>query len=119
MRSLYFNYLLISVILILIIALPTLAEPKSELAVDHSQSQAKYDICAALYRDKKYRGAISACTDAIKFSHKLNLSFLYGYRASSYFRLGDKKNAKKDLETGDKTGGNTSKFIYMVLGEDI
>ena len=119
MRLLKFIYLLMSTLSCLLIALPVLADKEQESMTVHSQSQARYDQCVALHSEKNYREAIPACTDAIKIAHRKNLSFLYGYRASSYHRLGDKENAKKDIEAGNKTGGDTTKFVYMVLGDEI
>ena len=98
----------------------TMASEDAKKPENYAQILAKHDLCVATHREKKYKEAISVCTDAIKVAnHNLNISLLYGYRASSYFRLGDKTNAKKDLDVGDKIGGKTREFVYMVLGDDI
>lgn len=119
MRLLKVACLGISTLLYLTINIQVSAEPEKNAKIDPSHSQINYDRCINLHRNKKYREAISACTVAIDTSHKMHLSYAYGYRASSYFRLGDKINARKDLEAGDKAGGITSEFVLMVLGDDI
>ena len=104
----------------LAIALPVTADTKEESVIDYAKIQARYDQCVATHRAKKYKEAISVCTDAINIAHdKLNISLLYGYRASSYYRLGDREKAKKDQNIGNEIGGKTREFVYMVLGDDI